>query len=86
MAAAGINSIRFGVGWWVLAETAAECQPMVEGGYQQASANQTCLATCCFISSFAMAQTCVVCSTSPVLNAGKISVSLPCGLAPRSKH
>ena len=38
MAAAGINSIRFGVGWWVLAETAAECQPFVEGGYKQVSA------------------------------------------------
>ena len=38
MAAAGINSIRFGVGWWVLAQTAAECTPMVEGGYQQVSA------------------------------------------------
>ena len=38
LAAAGINSIRFGVGWWVLAETAAECQPMVERGYEQVCA------------------------------------------------
>ena len=51
MAAAGINSIRFGVGWWVLAQTAAECQPMVEGGYLQVSAgmhmcsNRTDMAT-----------------------------------------
>ena len=41
MAAAGINAIRFGVGWWVLAETAAECQPMVEGGYQQVDASRS---------------------------------------------
>ncbi len=38
MAAAGINTIRFGVGWWVLAQTAVECQPMVEGGYRQVRA------------------------------------------------
>ena len=42
MAAAGINSIRFGVGWWVLAQTAAECQPFVEGGYKQVSLHPSC--------------------------------------------